>query len=104
MPPDAAEFDTFAADYDAALNEGLSVSGEDKNYFARGRVEWLRRCLSRLDFSPRRILDFGCGTGSATPFFLTRSPVAKCSAWTSPRVRSKSRVNGTAPHTRRSAR
>ena len=74
MPPDAAEFDTFAADYDAALNEGLSVSGEDKNYFARGRVEWLRRCLSRLDFSPRRILDFGCGTGSATPFFLDAFP------------------------------
>ena len=72
--PDAAEFDTFAADYDAALNEGLSVSGEDKNYFARGRIEWLRRCLSRLGFSPRRILDFGCGTGSATPFLLEAFP------------------------------
>lgn len=72
--PDAAEFDTFAADYDAALNEGLSVSGEDKNYFARGRIEWLRRCLAAMNHTPRRILDFGCGTGSATPFFLDAFP------------------------------
>ena len=31
-------FDKYADDYDAALAEGLSVSGEDKDYFARGRV------------------------------------------------------------------
>jgi SAM-dependent methyltransferase len=68
------QFDAFAADYDAALNEGIAVSGEDKNYFARGRILWLKRCLSTLDVTPRRILDFGCGTGSATPFFLEAFP------------------------------
>jgi SAM-dependent methyltransferase len=72
--PRPPEFDAFAGDYDAALNQGLSVSGEDKNYFARGRIEWLKRCLAKLDHTPRRILDFGCGTGSATPFFLDAFP------------------------------
>ena len=75
-PPQDAQprFDAFAGDYDAALNQGLSVSGEDKNYFARGRIDWLKRCLSKLNHTPRRILDFGCGTGSATPFFLEAFP------------------------------
>jgi SAM-dependent methyltransferase len=68
------QFDAFANDYDAALNQGLSVSGEDKNYFARGRIEWLKRCLAKVGHNPRRILDFGCGTGSATPFFLEAFP------------------------------
>lgn len=68
------QFDAFAADYDAALNEGLAVSGEDKNYFARGRIDWLKRCLAKHSHTPRRILDFGCGTGSATPFFLDAFP------------------------------
>jgi len=33
-----AAFDEFAGDYDSALARGISVSGEDKMYFARGRV------------------------------------------------------------------
>lgn len=60
-------FDDFAGRYEEALNEGLSVSGEDKWYFARARVEWLARCLSRLGATPSRVLDYGCGTGSTTP-------------------------------------
>ena len=31
-------FDEYADGYDAALTQGLSVSGEDKHYFARGRI------------------------------------------------------------------
>jgi SAM-dependent methyltransferase len=64
-----AEFDAFAASYDAALDSGLVVTGEGKTYFAQGRAEWLARCLSALDV-PRAdvILDFGCGTGSGVPF------------------------------------
>lgn len=65
-----AEFDGFAGDYDAALNEGLSVSGEDKNYFARGRLRWLAGRLAKMRQSPTTAMDFGCGTGSATPFFF----------------------------------
>jgi SAM-dependent methyltransferase len=72
MPNPSAdpEFDTYAQDYDGALNEGLSVSGEDKAYFARGRIEHLARVLARLGATPARVMDYGCGTGSATPWFM----------------------------------
>jgi SAM-dependent methyltransferase len=64
------DFDAYAATYDAALARGLSVSGEDRNFFARRRILWLSRCLSRLREHPRTAMDFGCGTGSAAPFLL----------------------------------
>ena len=64
------EFDGYAANYDAALAQGLAVSGESKDFFAEGRVQWLARCLARLDVRPERLLDFGCGTGSSTPHLL----------------------------------
>jgi SAM-dependent methyltransferase len=64
------EFDQYAEDYDAALAQGLSVSGESKDYFAEGRAKWLGGCLKKMQFSAESILDFGCGTGSATPYLL----------------------------------
>ena len=67
---EAAEFDRYAADYDAALARGLSISGEGKEHFCRGRVEHLAACLARLPLKPADVMDFGCGTGSATPFLL----------------------------------
>jgi SAM-dependent methyltransferase len=69
-PTNQAEFDEFAGDYDAALSQGLAVTGEDKMYFARGRVDWTRRILDKLDEHPQTILDFGCGTGTSVPLFL----------------------------------
>ena len=63
-------FDEYADEYDSALSEGISVSGEDKNYFARGRIAWLARCLERLQERPKCFLDYGCGTGSASPFIF----------------------------------
>jgi SAM-dependent methyltransferase len=66
------EFDEYAAEYDAVLARGISISGEDKNYFARGRVVWLARCLARLQKHPRTAMDFGCGTGSTTPILLNQ--------------------------------
>lgn len=71
-----AEFDAFAEDYDTALNEGLKLSGEGKDYFAEGRMRWLARCLAALGNTPKHALDFGCGTGSATPFFFDIIQVA----------------------------
>ena len=35
-----------------------------------GRMRHLRAKLDQLGFYPRVALDFGCGTGSATPFFF----------------------------------
>ena len=68
------EFDRYAADYDAELERGLSVSGEGKDYFARERLRHLARCLERLGFRPSHALDFGCGIGSTAPIFLEVFP------------------------------
>ena len=65
-----APFDAYAGDYDAALAEGLSVSGEDKYYFAKGRIDFLSKKLERLNSKARSALDFGCGTGTSTPLLL----------------------------------
>ena len=64
------EFDDYAEDYDGALAQGLSISGEDKSFFARGRVAWLRTTLGEMDERPQSVMDFGCGTGSSTPYFF----------------------------------
>lgn len=61
------DFDEYAGDYDRALAEGLSVSGESKEYFAKGRVEWLKGLLGA---TPARVMDYGCGTGSSTEYLL----------------------------------
>jgi SAM-dependent methyltransferase len=66
-----AEFDEFADDYDAALNKGLSLTGESKDYFAEGRMRWLKGRLARRGLTPRRALDFGCGTGGSTRWFFS---------------------------------
>lgn len=48
---------------------GISLSGESMDYFAEERVRHTSRFLK--DNRAGRILDFGCGTGTATPFLLT---------------------------------
>jgi SAM-dependent methyltransferase len=67
---DASEFDAYAHDYDAELHAGLSATGEDKDYYARGRARWTARRLRQLGVRPNSVLDYGCGTGSAAPFLL----------------------------------
>jgi len=66
-----AAFDAYAQNYDAALNQGLSISGEGKDFFAAGRVRWLARRLKQLQRVPSSILDFGCGTGSAAEHLVS---------------------------------
>ena len=65
-----AEFDSFADSYDRDLAEALAASGEDRQYFARGRVDWLAEILRRMGTKPRHVMDFGCGTGSTTGLLL----------------------------------
>jgi SAM-dependent methyltransferase len=63
-------FDDYAQAYDAALNQGLAATGEAKDYFARGRIQWLSRCLRQLSEQPRLLMDYGCGDGSSSEFLL----------------------------------
>ena len=67
-----SEFDDYAATYDDALNQGLSLSGESKEYFAQERVRWLAGRLAGLGVRSSRVLDYGCGTGGTSPELLER--------------------------------
>ena len=67
---DRPSFDAHADDFDDTLARALAATGEDKDYFARGRIAWLRRCLHGLGVRPRAVMDYGCGTGSATPYLF----------------------------------
>ncbi|HLK06170.1 MAG TPA: class I SAM-dependent methyltransferase [Candidatus Acidoferrum sp.] len=61
-------FDQYAKNYELALSNALAPSGESREYFAEGRVEWLKRCLAEESVPlPSTVLDFGCGDGSTTP-------------------------------------
>lgn len=65
-------FDEYARNYDEALAQGLSVSGEGRDYFARGRVDFLTGCLRARGVAASSVLDYGCGTGEATPLLYDR--------------------------------
>ena len=63
-------FDEYAAAYEGALANAIAPSGESREYFAEGRVAWLKRCLIACGEKPRSLLDFGCGDGATTPLLL----------------------------------
>jgi SAM-dependent methyltransferase len=65
------EFDLHADTYDADLNQALSLSGEDKDYFASRRVQWAAQCIAKLRQRPSRILDYGCGIGDTSRLLQT---------------------------------
>lgn len=66
MNTSSSYFDTFADNYDAHLNAALSLTGEDKEYFASARLKALRGKLKSLRENPRTVLDYGCGTGDTS--------------------------------------
>jgi predicted TPR repeat methyltransferase len=70
MTTPAPYFDDYSENYDAALAESLAVTGEDKDFFARGRVSWVSKCLKDLQVRALDAMDFGCGIGSTTPHLL----------------------------------
>jgi SAM-dependent methyltransferase len=61
-------------EYTAMLERGLRVSGESRDYFIEGRV---RSLCALLDAPPRRILDFGCGTGETCAHLARVFPQAE---------------------------
>lgn len=70
-------FDSHASDYETQCAQGLSVSGESKDFFARGRIAYLRALWSRRGLGePERVVDFGCGVGDVTPLLAEAFPRA----------------------------
>lgn len=59
--------------YTEMLVRGIRLSGEDQHFFIRGRLNDL---VKSLNFTPRRILDFGCGLGHTSAEFARLFPDA----------------------------
>lgn len=70
----SAEFDQYAEDYNAALAH-LSWAGESREDFAGRRIKWLGERLNNIGAAPKRVMDFGCGTGTSIPFFFSELKV-----------------------------
>lgn len=61
-------FDNYPERYHSVLSRALAPSGEAPHYFARSRVQYLRKRLQGLGLVHPAVLDFGCGTGGSVPF------------------------------------
>jgi SAM-dependent methyltransferase len=70
-------FDGCADRYEEELARGLSVTGESMAYYARERLDWVRRLVERDGVDVKRVLDFGCGVGHATPYIFDRLGAAE---------------------------
>jgi SAM-dependent methyltransferase len=71
-------FDEYAETYTGDLDKGLSVTGESRDHFALGRVNWLAGCLRDIGAAtPAAILDYGCGDGSTSPLLRRLAPAAR---------------------------
>ncbi len=66
----------LSTEYDEMLNRGIRLSSEDKHFFIAGRILDLKSQLHPR-FTPRRILDFGCGIGDSTRFLSKTFPGAQ---------------------------
>src|SRR5262245_15819331 len=65
-PPEPAEFDRFARDYDALLRDPLRDGfAGDKSFFMERKLDVILRALQsqNLDTHSLRWLDVGCGRG-----------------------------------------
>lgn len=75
---DVAEFDKFALEYDAMHADNIKLSGEDPEYFARYKIDDMRRrwdAAGRAE--PASILDFGTGIGNSLPHLAKSFPGAR---------------------------
>jgi SAM-dependent methyltransferase len=72
---DVAEFDKFADEYLAAHARNIRISGEQPDYFARYKIEEIRRRWTAAE--PGAVLDFGAGIGNSLPHLKAAFPAAR---------------------------
>lgn len=65
------DFDGFAHAYNDLLREQTTFFTADETYFARYKIDIVRRLATS---EPRRVLEFGCGTGRNIPFLREAFP------------------------------
>ena len=65
--PEQPSFDAYASDYEGALNRGLSLTGESRDFYARRRVEIMHDTCKRIQLQVTSVCDYGCGTGDTVP-------------------------------------
>ncbi|MFN3385097.1 MAG: class I SAM-dependent methyltransferase [Candidatus Thermochlorobacter sp.] len=71
------DFDAFAKDYDKLMANQLKGFGEESAYFAEYKVRLVKERLQKTASPlPKRILEFGCGTGRNLTFLQAYFPDA----------------------------
>ena len=68
------DFDDYADDYDIILKEQLSFFSDDDKYFAQYKVNLVHKYLAT---QPKRILEYGCGTGRNLSIIREKFPFAE---------------------------
>lgn len=71
-----AEFDAVASEYKAQHARSVRLSGDDVGYFARYKIEDVRKIVDRRQLKVRRIMDFGAGIGNSLKPLRTNFPKA----------------------------
>jgi len=75
---DVAEFDQVAEEYLELHTKNLRITGENPEYFARYKIDELRRVWSKHGWpEPSAILDFGAGIGASVPHIRHSFPSAR---------------------------
>ena len=78
---DQAEFDKVADEYLTIHSRNIRFTGEDPEYFARYKIEALRRrWTAERKGEPKAILDFGAGIGASLPHLSKAFPDADLTA------------------------
>lgn len=77
-----AEFDKYADKYLADHAANLKISGEEPAYFARYKIDELRRVWTARGYrEPDTMLDFGSGIGASLPHLARAFPHAALTAY-----------------------
>jgi SAM-dependent methyltransferase len=66
----SSTFDEYVEGYEAACGQGLRLSGESRDYFARKRAEHTSAHVPD-PASLRVVVDFGCGLGHTVPYLAS---------------------------------
>lgn len=71
---DHSKFDSYAATYNDAHHGSTCIAGEDPDYFAAYKVNYLANHLRKSGARSGDILDFGCGVGNCLTHLVPTFP------------------------------